>query len=50
MGHSCQCLALFTLGRRHVPCRKVEAALRVKDVRHGKQGNCDFISIMENLG
>jgi hypothetical protein len=27
MGHSCQCPTLFTLGRRHVPSRKVEAAL-----------------------
>jgi hypothetical protein len=27
-----QCLALFTLGRRHVPSRKVEAALCLKDV------------------
>jgi hypothetical protein len=50
MGHSCQCLALFTLGRRYVPSRKVEAALCIKDVGHGNQGNCDFISMMGNLG
>jgi hypothetical protein len=50
MGHSCQCLALFTLDRRHVPCRKVEAALCVKDVGHGKQGSCDLISTMGNSG
>jgi hypothetical protein len=31
-----QCLALFTLGRKHVPSRKVEAALCVKDVGHGR--------------
>jgi hypothetical protein len=36
MGHSYQCLALFTLGHQHVPCRKVEAALRIQDVGHGK--------------
>ena len=45
-----QCLALFTLGRRHVPSRKVEAALCVKDVGHGTRGNCDFISTMGNSG
>ena len=45
-----QCLALFTLGRRHVPSRKVEVALCVKDVGHGKRGNCDFISTMGNSG
>jgi hypothetical protein len=50
MGHSCQCLALFTIGRRHVPSRKVEAALSVKYVGHGKRGNCDFISTMGNSG
>jgi hypothetical protein len=50
MGHFCQCLALFTLDRRHVPSRKVEAALCVKDVGHGKRGNCDFISTMGNSG
>jgi hypothetical protein len=36
MGHSYQCLALFTLGHRHVPSRKVDAAQCVKDVGHGK--------------
>jgi hypothetical protein len=50
MGHSYQCLALYTLGHGHVPSRKVEAALCVKDVRHGKRGNCDFISTMGNPG
>jgi hypothetical protein len=50
MGHSCRCLTLFTLGRRHVPIRKVEATLCVKDVGHGKRGNCDFISTMGNSG
>jgi hypothetical protein len=38
------------LGRRHVPSRKVEATLCVKDVGHGKRGNCDFISMMGNSG
>jgi hypothetical protein len=50
MGHSYQCLALFTLSRGHVPSRKVEAALCVKDVGHDKRGNYDFISMMGNLG
>jgi hypothetical protein len=45
-----QCLALFTFSRRHVPSRKVEATLCVKDVGHGKRGNCDFISTMGNSG
>jgi hypothetical protein len=40
------CLALFTLGYRHVPSRNVEAALCVKYVGHDKRGNCDFISMM----
>jgi hypothetical protein len=36
MGHSSQHLTLFTLGLQHVPSRKVEVALCVKDVGHGK--------------
>jgi hypothetical protein len=44
------CLALFTLGYRHVPSRNVEAALCVKYVGHDKRGNCDFISMMGNSG
>jgi hypothetical protein len=36
VGHSCQCMALFILGRRHVPSRKVKVVLCVKDVGHGK--------------
>jgi hypothetical protein len=46
MGHSCQCLTLFTLDRRHEPSRKVEVALCVKDVGHGKRENCDIIFMM----
>jgi hypothetical protein len=45
-----QCLALFTLGHRHVPSREVKAALCVKDVGCGKRGKCDFISTMDNSG
>jgi hypothetical protein len=45
-----QCLALFTLGGRHVPSRKVEATLCVKDMGHGKRGKCDFISTLGNSG
>jgi hypothetical protein len=45
-----QHLALFTLGRRHVPSQEVEDALCVKDVGHGKRGNYDFISTMGNSG
>jgi hypothetical protein len=48
MGHSYPCLALFTLDCQ--PSRKVEVALCINDVGHGKQGNCDFISMMGSSG
>jgi hypothetical protein len=50
MGHSCRCLTLFTLSRRHVPSRKVETTLCIKDVGHDKRGNYGFISTMGDSG
>jgi hypothetical protein len=48
MGHPCQRLAFVTLSRQHVPRQKVEAALCVKDVGHGKRANGECISTMGN--
>jgi hypothetical protein len=46
MGHPYQHLAYVTLNRRHVLRRKVEDALCVKDVEHGKREKCECISTM----
>ena len=44
----CQRLAFVTFNRRLLPSRKVQAALCIKDVGHGKRAKCERISTMVN--